>query len=91
MAVSTGLADGLTEMSEKDHVGISRELLQKIAALEFTMICVCHSHPDREALGKQVRGLLDYLEEAKPAGVDKIIDTIETMTGFTRQEASDAP
>ncbi|WP_416058434.1 hypothetical protein [Stenotrophomonas maltophilia] len=78
-------------MSEKDHVGISRELLQKIAALEFTMICVCQSHPDRDALGRQVQSLLGYLEESKPAGVEKMIELIETMSGFTREMPTDAP
>lgn len=65
-------------------------MLQRLHALQLLMICVCSSHPDRDALEKQVQGLFDYLDEDRPPEFEKLIGLIEDMSGFSRKKP-DAP
>ncbi|MDR6675308.1 hypothetical protein [Xanthomonas sp. 1678] len=67
-------------------------IIDKIAALEYVMICVCHSHPDRDALKGQVGTLFEYLSSSDVSGnAEAIIKSVENMTGFSRQGLEDAP
>jgi hypothetical protein len=69
----------------------NRQLLIKVTALEYVMIAVCHSHPDRDALADQVRDLFEFLEGEEVRSGEAIADLVENLTGFSKQGSDDAP
>lgn len=80
-----------TGTSLRGLADVNRELLKKVTALEYVMIAVCHSHPDRDALRHQIRDLFEFLKGEEVRSGDAIADLVENLTGFTRQGSDDAP
>lgn len=85
------MTDGNESSSTNEPAEINRQLLTKIAALEYVMICVCYTHPNREDLGQQIGDLYEYLKGNDVQRGDRIAELVENLTGFQRPEGHDAP
>lgn len=65
-------------------------LLEKITTIEYLVICLVQSHPDKAALHKQLSSLYEFLEEPHVARGASIARTIQDLTGFAPGDERDA-
>jgi hypothetical protein len=84
------MSDDPATGSLKSMLDINKQILTKITALEYVMISVCHTHPDREALGRQIGDLFEFLQDPSVRNGDQISELVENLTGFNRPEVDNA-
>ncbi|WP_146010802.1 hypothetical protein [Xanthomonas arboricola] len=78
-------------MKEEEKPQSRPSLNERIAALEFLMVCVCSSHPDKAALTENVASLFTYIREDGLDGMGETVSRlIENMSGVSKEE-TDGP